>query len=192
MDRRTFLGGSGLVALVGVAGCICGYSASATGDDETTTTAGTTPAPETTTSDPTPARTPTGTTPGEDPSTTTPGDPASTPTQTPTPTPTPTPTETPPPSSVSVQVGGDLTRFSPQAFELARGGTVEWVWAGSGHNVVPDSQPPDADWSGTPGAPDRTYDSGYAYSYTFEVPGEYGYHCSVHDQYGMVGSFAVV
>jgi plastocyanin len=210
MDRRSFLGSAGLLALVGSAGCICGYSASAAGDDEDgdpsgqpteTTAPPTTPATTAaspTTSSPTTPRTTTPPRTTTDATTTTvtgtetpPS--SSTPTATPTPTSTatPTPTATPPPSSVTVAVGEDGLFFAPRTFELAVGGTVEWVWVGNGHNVKPDGIPDDSGWSGTPGGPRRTYDEGYSYSRTFDVAGEYAYTCTVHEQYGMGGSFVV-
>lgn len=97
-----------------------------------------------------------------------------------------------PPSSVEVAVGADGARFDPEAFEVEVGGTVTWVWEGSGHNVRPSSQPDGANWSGTEGGDGTTYNSGHTYEYTFEVAGEYEYYCAPHRSFGMTGSFTVV
>jgi len=93
--------------------------------------------------------------------------------------------------SVTVVVGEDGAFYDPREFRLAVGGTVEWVWSGNGHNVVVDDRPADSDWSGTAGADSRLYDAGHTHAHTFEVAGEYAYHCYDHRAYGMVGSFTV-
>jgi len=91
---------------------------------------------------------------------------------------------------VEVAVDGTF-RFGPETFTISAGETVQWVWRQSGHNVVPESTPEGSDWSGTPGAPDRTFSNGYTYAYIFEVPGDYEYFCNPHKSLGMVGSFTV-
>ena len=93
-------------------------------------------------------------------------------------------------SVVTVGAGGQ-TRFDPETVTVAAGETVRWEWAASGHNVRPDSQPTDADWSGTPGGEGETYDEGYTYEFTFEVPGRYEYYCAPHQSFGMVGTVVV-
>lgn len=191
MDRRRFLRTSGLATLATLAGC-AGDGGSSPEPTGTETTAGTTA----TTADgtPTTAGTTTGETTGTE-TTTQPGTTAGTTgtTTTATTTTPATTTTSQAESAVEVVVGADgRTRFGPESFVLAVGGTVTWVWNGSGHNVVPDSQPEAADWSGTPGGRSRTYDEGYEYEYTFDVPGEYEYYCSVHRAFGMTGSFSVV
>jgi plastocyanin len=91
-----------------------------------------------------------------------------------------------------VTVGADgQTRFTPEAVTVATGETVRWEWASSGHNVRPDSQPADADWTGTPGGENETYDSGYVYEFAFEVAGRYEYYCAPHQSFGMVGTVVV-
>lgn len=108
-----------------------------------------------------------------------------------------TPTGEPPsedtttPAAQTVEVGAGGFNFAPESFTVSVGDTVEWVWVGSNHNVVPDTIPAQSDWSGTPGAPGETYDSGYSYSHTFEVAGEYSYYCNPHRSAGMTGSFTV-
>jgi plastocyanin len=93
--------------------------------------------------------------------------------------------------TVTVAADGKF-RFAPESFEIAAGETVRWVWRGGGHNVVAESTPDGADWSGTPGAPDDRYDSGYEYERAFDVTGTYEYYCAPHRSLGMVGSFTVV
>jgi plastocyanin len=115
-----------------------------------------------------------------------------TPTETETATETPTETETATPTveadmTVSVGAGGD-NRFSPESFTVSTGDTVRWVWDSPGHNVSPESQPEGASW---PGRDDSTYDSGTTHTYTFDVAGEYEYHCDPHQGLGMRGSFTV-
>lgn len=102
--------------------------------------------------------------------------------------PTPTPTATPQPDQrVTVAPDGRL-RFDPASFTISAGDTVLWEWQGSGHNVSPGSQPSDADWSGDD---ESLYSSGHTYVYTFDVPGQYEYHCDPHQSSGMRGSFTV-
>jgi len=91
-----------------------------------------------------------------------------------------------------VAVGGDgQSRFDPETVTVAVGETVRWEWAAGGHNVRPESQPADADWSGTPGGDGETYGEGYTYEFTFEVPGRYEYYCAPHRSFGMVGTVVV-
>ncbi|MFC6974559.1 plastocyanin/azurin family copper-binding protein [Halomicroarcula sp. GCM10025709] len=129
-------------------------------------------------------------------------------TETATPTPTPTATETPTPTATPtatktatpavdpeqvVAVAPDGFVFAPETFTVPVGATVQWRWEGDFHNVRPDEGgiPGDSEWTGTPGGDSQTYRTGYVYDHTFEVPGEYGYHCEPHQSVGMVGSFTV-
>jgi plastocyanin len=91
---------------------------------------------------------------------------------------------------VIVGPGGSLV-FDPEELEIQPGTTVKWVWESDNHNVVPESQPEGADWQGTEGAPDKTYDTGHEYSHTFETEGEYEYFCQPHKTAGMVGTITV-
>jgi plastocyanin len=91
---------------------------------------------------------------------------------------------------VTVAPNGEF-RFDPQTVTVAPGEAVRWEWAGPGHNVRPGSQPADADWTGTPGGDGETYDEGYAYGFTFEIPGQYDYYCAPHRSIGMTGSVVV-
>lgn len=118
-----------------------------------------------------------------------------TPTRTATDTATETDTDTPtatPPEGQTVVVGPDGTpQFDPETFTISAGATVRWEWEDDGHNVRPSNTPEDAAWSGTPGGDGTTYDEGYTYEYTFDVPGEYEYYCAPHRSLGMTGSFTV-
>jgi plastocyanin len=203
MDRRKLLRSLAAGLTVTVAGCggdseTPSESPSTEGTDpietpEATPTATPEQTPTTTPrATSTQSKTPTQTPPPE--STPTPEQPTA-PESTPTPTPdqTPTPEPTPTPVAQSVDVGaGDGFSFAPESFTIEVGDTVEWVWVGSNHNVTADSVPAGSDWTGTPGAPDRLFDSGHTYRYTFEVPGEYSYYCVPHRSAGMVGSFTVI
>lgn len=66
--------------------------------------------------------------------------------------------------------------FSPDDVTIAPGTTVTFVWGTDGHNVVPQSQPDDANWEGH----ESIEDSGFEYSHTFEVVGTYDYLCEPH------------
>lgn len=113
--------------------------------------------------------------------------PTATPTETPTPT--PTPTATPVDADQEVAVAPGDFAFDPETFEVPVGSTVLWVWKSGGHNVKPTATPEGSDWTGTPG--DGTYPGGYEYAATFDVAGEYEYHCVPHQSLGMTGSFTV-
>lgn len=102
-----------------------------------------------------------------------------------------TPTATRTPEQVVIVGPNGTFRFDPEAFSIAAGATVRWEWEDDGHNVRPSSTPDGSAWSGTPGGDDTTYDEGYTYEYTFEVPGEYEYYCAPHRSVGMTGAFTV-
>ena len=203
MDRRTLLRRAALVGAVGLAGCAGGDgSGDGTGTPEDTTdattpstdggatgTTGTTDAGTETGGDPT-EMTGAGTESGDEPTgTADAGTEAADATATDDAT-TATPSE--PRQSVTVVVGADgSARFSPDSFTLAQGGGVTFEWAMAGHNVIVDSQPDGASFEGTDGGASETYGEGYSYSQTLETPGEYAYYCSVHEGFGMTGTFTV-
>jgi plastocyanin len=95
-----------------------------------------------------------------------------------------------PTKEVIVGPGGSLV-FEPAELTIAPGTTVKFVWESDNHNVVPESQPDGANWQGTEGAPSKTYNTGYEYSYTFETTGTYEYFCQPHKTAGMVGTITV-
>lgn len=181
MNKRTLLRCALAAGTVGLAGCTGGDGGDTDGaspDATATPTSLPTATPEPTEPSPT----------GEEPT--------DTPTETERRTDSPTAESTDSPTPMAgadqqVVVGPDGSlQFDPEAFTVAAGDTVEWVWDSSGHNVSPDEggQPADADWSGDD---DATYGQGYRYAYTFEVAGEYRYHCDPHRSVGMTGSFTV-
>ena len=100
-----------------------------------------------------------------------------------------TPTAEPPVRAsprVVVEVGaadGDLG-FAPgteRTLRIRPGTTVVFVWRSDTHNIAVASQPPGADWRGTPGDVGTTYDAGYRHEHTFTVPGRYEYYCVPHE-----------
>jgi plastocyanin len=96
-------------------------------------------------------------------------------------------------ATVEVGPGGDFT-FVPGTSEplyIAPGTTVNFVWESDNHNIVVEEQPSDANWEGTPGSASKTYNTGYEYSHTFEVLGEYHYVCEPHKGVGMVADIVV-
>ncbi|MBP1987017.1 plastocyanin/azurin family copper-binding protein [Halolamina salifodinae] len=95
-----------------------------------------------------------------------------------------------PTETVTVGPGGSLV-FEPDDLTIETGTTVNFVWDSNMHNVVPRSQPEDANWEGE-GEPGTTFDAGHEYSHTFEVPGTYDYVCTPHESAGMTGSIEVV
>lgn len=91
-----------------------------------------------------------------------------------------------PDNTVNVGADGSL-KFTPETLEVESGTTVTWKWKSNTHNIAVDSQPADANW---PGEPD-IHDTGHEYSYTFDVPGTYDYHCDPHKSAGMTGTVVV-
>ena len=94
---------------------------------------------------------------------------------------------------VKVGPGGRLT-FEPgtrSTLVVDPGTTVRFVWGSDNHNIAVHDQPEDANWEGTPGDYDDTYDEGYEYSHTFEVEGRYEFLCVPHERAGMVGTIVV-
>jgi plastocyanin len=95
-----------------------------------------------------------------------------------------------PTEEVIVGPGGSLV-FEPADLTITPGTTVNFVWESDNHNVVPESIPDGAEWSGTEGAPSATYNTGYEYSHTFETKGEYAYFCQPHKGAGMEATITV-
>ncbi len=94
--------------------------------------------------------------------------------------------------AVVVTVGpGDELRFDPESVEIEAGDAVRWRWEDDGHNVKPTAQPDGAEWTGTPGDDSKLYDTGFEYTHTFDVAGEYEYVCIPHQSAGMRGSLTV-
>jgi plastocyanin len=75
---------------------------------------------------------------------------------------------TDPPGPNAVIVSND--KFTPPSLQVAAGSTVTWTWAsgGTSHNVTFD----DGVHSATQG--------GGTYTRTFNTPGAYAYHCTIH------------
>lgn len=70
-------------------------------------------------------------------------------------------------TSTSIAVGNNF--FQPSATTVPAGSTVTWTWAGGvSHNVTFDD-----------GVASSTQSSG-TYSRTFQNPGTYAYHCTIH------------
>jgi plastocyanin len=92
--------------------------------------------------------------------------------------------------TVQVGPGGELV-YTPETLYVSPGTTVVFEWGSDNHNVVVESQPEGANWEGTPGAPEETYDTGYTYEHTFETLGEYSYFCQPHKGVGMVATIVV-
>jgi halocyanin-like protein len=92
-------------------------------------------------------------------------------------------------SSVSVTVGagsGGLA-FDPTKIWIDPGTEVTFEWVSNNHNVLPESQPSGAGWSGS----SAIENTGFTYSHTFETEGIYAYYCQPHEAAGMKGAIAV-
>lgn len=84
-----------------------------------------------------------------------------------------------PPAANTVTVNNNL--FSPADMSVATGTTVTWQWAAGAvdHNVTFD----DGDHSPT--------QSSGTFARTFNTPGTYPYHCTIHVALGMRGTVTV-
>lgn len=93
--------------------------------------------------------------------------------------------------SVTVDVGasgnGGSFAFAPTAVWVDPGTTITFEWSSNTHNVVVESQPDGAGWSGH----ENVEDSGFSFSHTFETGGVYTYYCNPHLGMGMKGGIAV-
>jgi len=91
--------------------------------------------------------------------------------------------------TVEVGPSGSQHKFVPGTEEtmyIKPGTTVNFVWKSDGHNIVVDSQPDGANWSGAP-----KKDAGFESTHTFETKGVYDYVCAPHEGLGMVGKIEV-
>jgi plastocyanin len=176
VHRRALLRRAAPLAVVGLAGCSGGSNDTGGTDTTEEPTDG-----EPTTAESTTAATTPGATTTAEPTTATEATTAE-----------PTTTTAAARSSVTVTVApeGNL-RFDPDSFTLSAGGTVTWEWDSSGHNVRPSQKPEGVNWAGSPQPPNRTFDAGYTYDWSFQQAGEYAYFCQPHQDFGMVGSFRV-
>src|SRR5688572_18746534 len=71
--------------------------------------------------------------------------------------------------------------YKPGRVATTAGEEVLWNWVGPdrNHTVTADDGSFDSDPGGVPGPGGRPAESGY--SRQFDTPGEYAYHCKVHD-----------
>jgi halocyanin-like protein len=92
---------------------------------------------------------------------------------------------------LTVEVGSEANGgpygFGPAAVRVDPGTEVTFEWISDTHNVVVESQPGGADWSGD----EPINNEGYTYSHTFETEGVYRYFCGPHRTMGMKGAFVV-
>jgi len=93
--------------------------------------------------------------------------------------------------AVTVEVGSEANGgpygFGPAAVRVDPGTEVTFEWVSDTHNVVVESQPEDADWSGD----EEINNEGYSYSHTFETEGAYLYYCNPHLSMEMKGAVVV-
>ncbi|MBI4296249.1 MAG: cupredoxin domain-containing protein [Chloroflexi bacterium] len=95
----------------------------------------------------------------------------------PTPTPTPTPTPAPVAGGNSIQIGDNL--YSPAQRSLVAGATVTWTNVGQRPHTVTSTGLFDS----------GMLNPGQSFSFTFQSPGTYPYHCIFHD--GQAGTITV-
>ncbi|MFB6119546.1 MAG: plastocyanin/azurin family copper-binding protein [Halobacteriaceae archaeon] len=93
--------------------------------------------------------------------------------------------------TVNVSTESNDLVFQPGTSEplyITPGTTVEFVWKGNlPHNIVVDSQPEGASWSGH----ETLETAPFTYTHTFETLGTYDYYCRPHRSQGMVGTIVV-
>jgi plastocyanin len=86
------------------------------------------------------------------------------------------------PARVGIDIGDNF--FSPKSVTVAAGTTVVWQNRGGGevqHNVVAE----DSSFASADVGPGNTF------TYTFSVPGRFGYVCTYHVPQGMTGEIIV-
>ena len=88
---------------------------------------------------------------------------------------------------VGAQGNGGSFAFAPPALRVSTGTTVTFSWVSSNHNVVVQSQPNGANWSGHQQVEHR----GYSDRHTFDTSGLYEYYCAPHESLGMKGVIEV-
>ena len=91
--------------------------------------------------------------------------------------------------TVEVGPGGNYT-FVPgtnQPLYATPGTTVEFVWKSDNHNIVVESQPDGANWSGH----EPIENTGFTYTHTFSTTGTYEYFCQPHQALGMTGTIII-
>jgi len=88
-----------------------------------------------------------------------------------------------------VEVGDDdgENLFVPELVTVDSGTTVTWEWVSGNHNLVPVDIPEECGWEGV----DERHEPPYDHDWTFEIPGEYRYVCTPHDDDGMYGTLVV-
>lgn len=95
-------------------------------------------------------------------------------------TPTPTPTASPRGTVHTVKVGQPALPFDPEVLEINPGDTVVWMWVEGTHSVRSAALNAIDQPSCTPnGLFDSGVQSSGTFSYTFNTPGRYGFHCGV-------------
>lgn len=80
-------------------------------------------------------------------------------------------------TTFDIEVGGvggsgvNPPYYEPQFLEIEAGDVVRWTWVGNMHNVTSTSGP-ESFSSGT-------HNSGFIFEFTFEMPGNYQFECTV-------------
>jgi plastocyanin len=90
-------------------------------------------------------------------------------------------------AQTTVQVNVANYSFSPKNVNITVGDQVVWTNTGGFHNV-------DGQKSVFPNNPEsfgNSLGSGWTYSFTFNTPGTYNYHCDPHASFGMTGTIVV-
>ena len=92
-------------------------------------------------------------------------------------------------SEVTIEVGGGSSGFAflPTEVWIDTGTTVTFERVSGGHNVLPESQPSGASWSGH----EPIEGEGFSFEFTFDTGGLYVYYCDPHRTQGMIGGIAV-
>ncbi len=75
--------------------------------------------------------------------------------------------------------------FEPVNLTINSGDTVVWEWESNNHTTTSDAISGDEVWDS------GILNNGESYSKVFMTPGSYGYHCTPHVNFGMVGTITI-
>ncbi|WP_435067335.1 halocyanin domain-containing protein [Haloplanus sp. C73] len=93
--------------------------------------------------------------------------------------------------AITVEVGaegnGGPYAFTPTAVRVDPGTTITFEWVSDTHNILIESQPSGANWSGV----QNIKNTGFSHEHTFETEGVYKYYCQPHLALGMKGAVVV-
>jgi len=81
----------------------------------------------------------------------------------------------------------DFVPGTDRPLEIPPGTLVQFTWETDNHNIVVDAQPEGAGWDGH----EPIENTGFEHEFTFDVEGDYEFHCTPHIGQGMIGTVTV-